>query len=140
MAYSPTRDVYQSYPQSYPLRPIMNNAVNVVPKMWGTEHWIVNNDKYCFKVLTVNPGFQCSLHYHKKKEETFIVYDGEILLEQRDVRAFPYEEVLGAGMQRHIEPRTPHRFQARNGVALVLEISTHHDDTDVVRIEESKKL
>lgn len=118
----------------------LNGAVRVVPKLWGTEHWIVNSDKYCFKVLTVNPGYQCSLHYHKKKDETYIVYDGEILLEQRDVRGYPYEEVLSTGQQRHIEPKTPHRFHAMGGMAVVLEISTHHDDADVVRIEESKKI
>ncbi|SRR5260370_12806247 len=123
-----------------PLFFIANNAVNVVTKLWGTEHWIVNNDKYCFKVLTIMPGFQCSLHYHKRKDETFIVYDGEILLEQRDVRGYPIEEVLSAGQQRHIEAKTPHRFQARNGSAVILEISTHHDEADVVRIEESKKV
>lgn len=136
VAYNPA-SVNLSYPI---IALILNNAVHVVTKLWGNEHWIVNNDKYCFKVLTLFPGFQCSLHYHKKKDETFIVYDGEILLEQRDVRGYPVEELLVAGQQRHIEPKTPHRFQARNRMATVFEISTHHDDSDVVRIEESKKL
>ncbi len=138
MGYSPDGCVYT--PSHGPLFYLMSNVINVVPKVWGTEHWVVNTDKYCFKLLTINPGFQCSLHYHKKKDETFIVYEGEILLEQRDSRGFPYEELLEAGMQRHIEPKTPHRFQARNTVAIVFEISTYHDDADVVRIEESKKI
>lgn len=110
-----------------------------VEKLWGTELWIVNTDTHCFKVLELNPGYQCSLHYHKIKDETFIVYRGEIVLEQRDVRGFPFEEILECGDQRHIAPKTPHRFRAIER-ALVFEISTHHDDADVVRIEESRKL
>src|SRR5260221_13546997 len=94
-----------------------------VPKLWGFEYWIVNTDRYCFKLLGLIPGYQCSLHYHQLKDETFVVYSGEIVLEQRDVRTFPFEESLRAGDKRHIAPRTPHRFRAVGEMALVFEIS-----------------
>lgn len=133
-------DAHAFMPMPHPLHSIMNHAIRVMPKVWGSEHWIVNSDKYCLKVLTVVPGYQCSLHYHKNKDETFIVQQGQVLLEQRDIRGYPYEELLSAGEQRHIAPKTPHRFQAKDAVAVIIEISTHHDDADVVRIEDSKKI
>lgn len=111
-----------------------------VKKLWGWEYWIVNNDKYCFKVLTIDPGFQCSLHFHNIKDETFVVYQGTILLETCDAQRSVYERVLNAGSKQHIPPKTPHRFRALNAPATVFEISTHHDDADVVRIVDSQTI
>ena len=70
--------------------------MKTVKKVWGQEEWVVNNDKYCGKILTVKKGFRCSLHYHKKKHETFYVLEGNLLMEvysnHRD-RAFFYDTV-----------------------------------------------
>jgi len=46
--------------------------VKHVEKVWGSEDWIVNRE-YCGKVLNLNKGFRCSMHYHKNKDETFYV-------------------------------------------------------------------
>ena len=47
-----------------------------VNKPWGHENWIELNDSYCLKVIVMNPGFQCSLQYHKFKVETNFVIQG----------------------------------------------------------------
>ena len=54
-------------------------AIEIHPKGWGHEKWIVNTDKYCGKILFFEEGKQCSWHYHKLKDETFYVQSGEIL-------------------------------------------------------------
>ena len=51
-----------------------------VPKGWGFERWIVNNDLYCGKLLFFAKGKRCSFHYHKKKTETFYVQSGRIMM------------------------------------------------------------
>lgn len=51
-----------------------------VSKSWGYEDWIVNNDKYCGKVLFFKKDKSCSLHYHKLKEETFYVQSGKLFV------------------------------------------------------------
>ena len=51
-----------------------------VAKGWGGEEILVNNDLYCAKNLYVMKGLQCSLHYHKIKDETFFVQKGKIKL------------------------------------------------------------
>jgi mannose-6-phosphate isomerase-like protein (cupin superfamily) len=115
-------------------------ASKVVHKVWGVEFWLVNNDLYCAKLLQVFPGYQCSLHRHKIKDETFLVLDQSVTLEQRDVRDYPISEVLYVGDSRHIAPGTTHRF-SNYGMfpAWILETSTTHSDLDVVRIEESRR-
>jgi len=111
-------------------------AEKYVEKVWGTEYWLTNTDKFCAKLLRLKGGFRCSLHYHPKKTEDFIVLDGSVRLEQRDVRGIPFDEYLYPGDKRHIEPKTPHRFSSFLP-AWILEISTHHEDSDVVRITDS---
>lgn len=112
-----------------------------IAKLWGFEEWLVNNDKYCAKFLWITPGFQCSLHYHPIKKETFTALDGLIRVEYHvDNKKV---ETLLVGRNRDtltIPPGTPHRFYSMGGEGgLLLEISTPHDDADVVRIEPSKE-
>jgi mannose-6-phosphate isomerase-like protein (cupin superfamily) len=50
--------------------------VNVVPKSWGREVWIVNNETYCGKILYITAGKTGSLHFHQHKTETFYLRVG----------------------------------------------------------------
>ena len=50
----------------------MTSSIKHVPKGWGYEKWITNNEKYCGKLLYFNKGKKCSWHYHEIKEETFL--------------------------------------------------------------------
>ena len=54
--------------------------MNFVPKGWGFEKWIVNNDEYCGKLLYFVKGRRCSWHYHVLKDEVFYVQSGKILV------------------------------------------------------------
>ena len=58
----------------------MSDRLNFVPKGWGFEKWIVNNEKYCGKILYIVKDRKCSWHYHKIKDETFYVQSGKIIL------------------------------------------------------------
>jgi len=109
----------------------------VVEKVWGQEIWMVN-DEYCGKILRVKPGYMCSLHYHPVKRETFYVQAGSVSLERRTNEGI-FNELLFSGESRTIPPYTPHRFSSYTG-AQIIEISTHHEDEDVVRLEPSGKL
>ena len=106
-----------------------------VRKIWGTETIFVNEPEYCLKELRIDPGKRCSLHYHNIKKETFIVQSGFIRIERL---GYP-DLVLKHGDQLLILPKTPHRFSSVNG-ATMLEVSTHDDSEDCVRIEPSGEL
>jgi mannose-6-phosphate isomerase-like protein (cupin superfamily) len=66
------------------------------------------------------------------KDETFCVVAGTVSVELEGTVL-----VLGRGDSIRIKPRQIHRFW---GDGIVEEISTHHSDEDVVRLEESKNL
>jgi mannose-6-phosphate isomerase-like protein (cupin superfamily) len=112
----------------------------IVPKLWGSEEWIVNNNLYCQKILLIKEGYQCSLHYHSIKDETFYVLEGEIELEL-GVRENPLEKVtLKEGDAIRVLPFIFHRFKSLYPVSKVLECSTQHFDIDSYRAQESKKI
>lgn len=122
------------------------NDRTLTPKVWGSEEEIVNNEKYCGKLLSVNKGWQSSLHYHPVKHETFLCLVGCVWLEYipDSTTASPYgtttERMLLRGWARdavEIPSNTPHRFYADIEDALVVEFSTTHSDEDVVRLQES---
>ena len=106
--------------------------IKKVKKLWGSEEWLVNNELYCAKFLNLKKGFQCSLHYHKVKDETFYILEGTIEL-QVEGRYFK----LLTGMERRIRPFEAHRFKALSQKAKMLEVSSHHDDEDSYRLEKS---
>jgi mannose-6-phosphate isomerase-like protein (cupin superfamily) len=110
--------------------------VVIVTKAWGREEVICNEPEYCAKWLHIAAGKKCSLHYHPRKKETFTVQSGEVCLEHNGITE---DLKIGDQRTRTIQAGFAHRFSSRDG-ALLLEVSTHHDDSDVVRIEPSRDL
>ena len=102
-------------------------------KVWGYETVLVNNDKYCGKILHLKKGFRCSIHKHLLKQEHFHILSGLVLMQ---VGAKRY--VMKRGDTVGIEKDTFHRF---TGLAdsEILEISTQHFEDDSYRITKSEK-
>jgi mannose-6-phosphate isomerase-like protein (cupin superfamily) len=121
-----------------------------IEKVWGFEEVWVNEPEYCFKILALKPGFTSSLHYHLKKKETFLVLKGYCYLEvwrgdQIETHKLVSEDKIT------ILPGQPHRFFLKEEIGvgfgelvtqpcIIYEISTHHDDSDVVRKSESRRI
>ena len=103
-------------------------------KVWGSENWLVNNDKYCAKILTLNKGARCSFHYHNIKDETFIIMQGTVVLKtEEDIR------VMVEGDKVRIFPGMKHYFLGIDD-SRILEVSTQHFEYDSYRVDESKIL
>lgn len=118
----------------------------MVRKKWGMERWLHNGSDYCVKILELQPGFQSSLHWHKKKNETFVVVAGRVKLEVmigfQTPDIVPHIKTIYLKPYQHhtLHAGTPHRFTALEGPAVIVEASMEHDDRDVYRLEESRKI
>lgn len=108
--------------------------VDTVPKLWGYEKWLENNDKYCCKLLSLKKGYQCSLHKHKIKDEMFFIMQGHVRLEvgKKVMHMLP-------GSFVRITSGVLHRFRGIED-SIIIEVSTHHEDSDSYRVEESRKV
>ena len=105
----------------------------VVSKVWGFEIWVVNRVEYCGKLLLLNKNATSSYHCHRLKTETFYCLEGQALL---TIEGTEYD----LNPVARAKTITPGEFHSFKGLAktVLLEVSTHHDDTDVERKTESK--
>lgn len=109
--------------------------LKTVEKLWGLEYWIANNSRYCLKILRIRVGGCCSLHYHPLKDETFYVNEGSC-----QIQIGEESRTLMPGDSVRIPPGTLHRFWVPKNQSYgceIMEVSTTHDDSDVIRLEES---
>jgi quercetin dioxygenase-like cupin family protein len=119
----------------------MNSSVKFVPKGWGFEKWITNNEKYCGKLLYIAKGRKCSWHYHNIKDETFYVQSGKIVLfyGYDDDINLAQKKVLRKGEVFHVPVGLRHRMYALEDTEL-FEFSTEHFDSDSIRIIDGNTL
>jgi len=103
-------------------------------KVWGYEVEMTNTPEYCMKRLYLNQGWRCSLHHHKIKDETFYIADGWVLMEVDGE-----EMMMQSGDYVRIKPGVKHRFSGLC-VSIIIEASTHHEDSDSYRDEESGEI
>lgn len=112
-----------------------NMKGEIHPKGWGYENWIVNNEKYCGKVLFFEADKKCSWHYHVIKDETFFIQSGSILLTYGDdddiLKA--RQIVLDKGDVFHVYPGLRHQMHAIVDTEL-FEFSTQHFEDDSYRV------
>lgn len=115
------------------MRPIVSKP-KIVEKGWGYELWIINNDKYCGKSLIFNENSKCSMHYHLKKEETWLVKSGKFKLKYIDGTTADIKEIeLSENMSYTIPIGFTHQLETETG-GEIFEISTEHFENDSYRI------
>ena len=105
-----------------------------VPKGWGEELIIENNDKYCGKLLIFKAGCKFSMHYHMIKDETWYVDKGEFTYRWIDTEtAEIHEQHLKVGDIVRQRPGQPHQLEAKTE-GTIFEVSTTHSDSDSYRV------
>lgn len=118
------------------------DALKRVEKVWGRELWLQADGGaaagYCGKLLRLEEGAAGSLHYHPRKHETMLVAQGCVRVEVRESDTVTAHHMLGDGDVIVLPAGVPHRMEAVGGPATVFEVSTPHDDDDVVRLEPSR--
>lgn len=109
--------------------------LKIIPKGWGFEKVIANNEFYCGKLLCYNqPGAVSSAHFHLKKTETFYIVEGEFNLTRWCHEGREHIERIIPGDVIHIPAGTPHQLTCLHSKGVIFEVSTPHSDDDVVRI------
>jgi N-acetylneuraminate synthase len=99
---------------------------------YGIEHFretgatIIDciNRAYCKKIIVLLPGQKHPYHYHRKKEETFQVLAGEMVVE---MEGRPRKMLPGDLLT--VQPGVWHKFQSDSGV-MFEEVSTTHLNDD----------
>ena len=105
-----------------------------VPKGWGEELIIENNEMYCGKLLIFKKGCRFSMHYHLIKDETWYVDKGEFIYRWVDTEtAETIEQKLKPGDVVRQRVGQPHQLIALTD-GTIFEVSTQHFDEDSYRV------
>jgi len=112
---------------------VETSEITRVEKPWGYElHW-ATTDRYVGKVLHIQAGHALSLQFHRKKDETILLWSGRMRFEI-DRGGGRQQLDLEPGQAVHVAPGDVHRMVAVEDCD-VFEVSTPELD-DVVRIED----
>lgn len=105
-----------------------------VPKGWGEELIIENNEMYCGKLLIFKEGCKFSMHYHLIKDETWYVNEGEFIYRWIDTETAETHKVkLKPGDVVRQRVGQPHQLMALTD-GVVFEVSSQHFDEDSYRV------
>lgn len=117
-----------------PIEKIEITSVKRVSKGWGEEIHIVNNEKYCGKILKFNKGSKFSMHYHWQKWETWYVVKGKLSLTTYDLTNSDKKTIIiETGTVVNIPAGNPHQLEAIED-SDIFEVSTTDYKIDSYRI------
>ena len=112
----------------------MTQLKGFVKKGWGSENIWTTNEKYCGKLLHFNQHAEFSMHFHKEKDETWYVLEGEFKVLWIDTNdASIHEEHLTTGATWHNAPMVPHKLICLQK-GTIIEVSTADSVEDNYRI------
>ena len=115
----------------------MIKTPSIIEKPWGHEEVWAHANRYVGKILVIKKGHRLSRQYHQVKEETIMVLEGILALEEGpstkggDI----IRHTLQAGEIFHVFPGTIHRFCAEKTDVRLVEVSTT-EINDIVRLED----
>lgn len=115
------------------MKPLRLNQLEV-PKAWGGERIICNNEEFCGKILTIRKGAKFSMHFHARKREVFYVLKGLVIVRLLDTAdASGWQFTFEPGQAIEIPRLQPHQIEALED-SEIIEFSTHHEDADSYRV------
>ncbi len=102
------------------------------PQIGLTEYWIVNIPEYCGKILVQKAGTTCPAHSHRKKHETFLVWQGKVkmVVDGKEIEMNPGDILV-------MERGKVHQFTAIGQDAIIFEFSGQHFEDDSYFIDPS---
>ena len=109
----------------------------IVEKGWGKETIFASNELYAGKFLEfTKAGNRFSMHFHRTKDESWVVVQGTFKLTVIKTDDASREEIiLRKGDTWRNLPLLPHQLEALEDDSIIFEVSTVDDPTDNYRVE-----
>jgi mannose-6-phosphate isomerase-like protein (cupin superfamily) len=87
----------------------------IVDKPWGSVATYAQNQPSTVRVITVEPGQETSVHFHRMRDETWVVLDPGLVVEidGRSIATSPGDEFVVPAEQTHrirCDGRSPGRI------------------------------
>jgi mannose-6-phosphate isomerase-like protein (cupin superfamily) len=105
-------------------------------KTWGKETPFAYTEKYCGKFLEfTKAGNKTSMHFHKDKDESWVVLNGAFKLKVINTENALIEEIiLRKGDTWRNPPLLPHQLESLEDNSIIVEVSTFDTPVDNYRV------
>ena len=100
----------------------------VLVRLWGTETFIAETDKYLGKLLHMNAGSKGGLQWHFEKDETFYLFAGTAWVRSDDGTGKLETIRMEAGESYHIPAGAAHQVEAISDCVFFEASTPHYDD------------
>ena len=114
--------------------------MKIIKKVWGWEVVLISTELYSCKLMVIKGGYQCSIHYHKEKDETFMLLVGDVILTTYKVLLGPHFLKMKQLVPFHIKPLVKHKFQGISKFSVLLEVATEDKAEDSYRETKSGRI
>lgn len=118
-------------------QPSVSSPEDYRDKYWGNIQTMVNAS-YTGKRLFFQKGQNSSLHFHCNKSETYFIHSGELFVRLRAGRGEDRFFTLKSGDTLFIPPGLMHQDGAIEDT-VIIEVSTHDEDSDSFIVEDGAK-
>ena len=109
--------------------------MKIVKKAWGHEIILVSTELYSCKLMVIKGGYQCSIHYHKEKDESFMLLAGDTtLMLDRTFKTLKFLDPI------RIHRGTKHSFAGYGLYSVLLEVATQDIAEDSYRETKSGRI
>ena len=106
----------------------------LVEKGWGSELIWASNEKYCGKLMNFNTGAKFSMHFHREKDESWLVISGKFLFHRIHTHDASTETIeFNRGDTWRNLPLEPHQLECIEAGSII-EVSTPDSVEDNYRI------
>lgn len=112
-------------------RPIVvPHDLKVLERTWGQEIFFADCPKYLGKILKMKAGTKGGLQYHQRKDETFYVLDGTVIVRSERIDGTLNVQMVSGGeaIAFHILPGSVHQVEAVTDATLIEASTAHYDD------------
>ena len=96
-------------------------------KIWGTTECVIQTPVFEKHRLEIKPGYQCSLHKHNRKWNSFTVISGQLFIDTVKPSKTVDTTTLGPGDSTTVPPGEYHRF--RTGGQPCIATEEYYPDT-----------
>lgn len=112
-------------------RPIKRTA-----RPWGEYYGWDQGEGWNLKTIYIKPNSRLSLQYHHRREECWLLVDGDAIATLHNAKGKAERVPLKKGVTYCVRKKQVHRLESKKGGVIVEVAYGHFDEEDIVRLDD----
>lgn len=113
-----------------------SRPVKKTTRPWGEYYGWDQGKGWNLKTIYIKPKSRLSLQYHHRREECWLLVDGDAMATLHDTKGKESRVQLKKGVTYCVGKKQVHRLESKKGGVVVEVAYGHFDEEDIVRLED----